>query len=493
MGVMRFLLHPPSFSQRLIHPEQAYLGGMDGRIFPTKVEVHDGELLVRRPTSESGKLSIAWPVANFGHPVLTTASLRERDQPYDLALELARGRLSEIRESMAIWEQAGMVIPDAFRQAQREAFSLFAQASTSHGTKEEIAELATRSIEKSLVASNLLMDSYAVQRLANIRRTHHQTPGLLGCRMDDHLLSEADFPHFQQAFNSVSIPVNWMDVEAEEGNYHWDQIDRQVNFALDRRIIVRGGPLIDLSPNGLPVWLAPWAKDFQNLPSFVCDYIETVIARYQGRIRIWEISAYGNTGGALGLGEDFCLALVARTLEAAHRTDSDSQLFVRLDCPWGEYQRRGEHRLSPFQFVDALVRSNLGLSGVTLDLNIGYGAEACSARDLLSISKLLDFWSLLQVQIHVNVACPSSAGPDPRSNPRYGVVDRVWNAPWSEETQAEWMEQVIPILLAKPCVTGVFLNNFHDAAAHRYPHAGLISSAGRPKQMLTSWRRLLQY
>ncbi|HWL07069.1 MAG TPA: endo-1,4-beta-xylanase [Planctomicrobium sp.] len=488
---MRFLVHPPSRIGELVQPDISYLSGMDGQIFPTQIEVSEGELSFRRPMSESCKLNICWPVAGFGHRVLTTASLREREQPYNLTLELARGRLSELCDLVAMWQQAGMVIPSEFRTAHKESFALFSQACTSQESLDSVCRLATRSIEKACQASAILMSAYAEQRLANIRRMHHQSPGLLGCRIDGHVLTDGGLTTFQQAFNTASISVNWNDVETREGEYHWQRIDQFVNYAIDKRLILRGGPLIDLSLNGLPTWLAPWSQDFQNLPSFVCDYIETAVNRYQGRIRLWEVAAYGNTGGALGLKEDHCLALVARSLDAARRTDSDAQFFVRVDCPWGEYLRQGNHRLSPLQFVDALVRSNIGLSGVTLDLNVGYSPEGCYVRDMLAISKLIDFWSMLQIQIHVNIACPSAASPDLNAHPRYQVCDGIWKAPWSEETQTDWMNQVIPVLLAKPAVTGVFLSHFHDGVPHRYPHAGLLSVDGTPKPMLESFRKQL--
>ena len=65
-------------------------------------------------------------------------------------------------------------------------------------------------------------------------------------------------------------------------------------------MILCGGPLIDLGPNGMPEWLSQWQDDFINLQSFVCDFIETAVSRYTGRVRIWEVSARANTGVALG-------------------------------------------------------------------------------------------------------------------------------------------------------------------------------------------------
>jgi len=488
MGVMRFLIPPRPEQSGFPDLMHAYLSGMDGRIYPTRVELEGNVLTCRRPSSESAKLNLPWKVPGAGRPVLTTTSLREREEPYQLTLELARGKLSEVRESWAVWEQSGMAIPELFRTAQKHAFQAFAKAGTSLSNLEAANQWAETAIHKACQASEILMDAYSIQRLASIRRSSHQSPGLLGCVIDEQALSPAGCETFRQAFNTASIPMPWKQVEPVEGTYHWDELDRLVQFCAEQRFVLRGGPLIDLSPGGLPEWLAPWKQDFLNLPIFICDYIETAISRYQGLIRLWEVSAYGNTGGALGLGEDHCLALTARTLEAAHRTHSDAQFFIRLECPWGEYQRHGNHRLSPFQFVDALVRSNLGLAGVTLEINAGYGEQACYTRDLLAISRLIDQWSQLQLQIHVNVACPSAAAPDPLADPKYGIRNHVFRDKWDEESQADWIEQLMPLLLAKSAVTGVFLSQFGDHVPHRFPHAGLLDQQGNVKKMLEPLR-----
>lgn len=491
MGVMRFLIPPRPAPDGLPDLTQAYLSGLDGRIYPTRVELDGNVLTCRRPSSESAKLNVPWSVLGVGQPVLTTTSLREREEPYLLPLELARGKLSEVRESWALWEQSGMSIPDAFRQIQREAFHNFAKAGTTAHDPKQASQWAEAAIEKTCEAAAVLMDAYTIQRIASIRRAAHHPPGLTGCVVDAGIQSPAGMQIFRQTFNTASIPIPWNQVEPQEGTYHWDEIDRQVELCNEQRLVLRGGPLIDLGPEGLPAWLAPWKNDFLNLPIFICDYVETAISRYQGLIRLWEVSGYGNTGGALGLGEDHCLALVARTLEAAHRTDSDAQYFIRVESPWGEYQRNGQHRLSPFQFVDALVRSNLGLAGVTLEINAGYGPEGCYARDLLAVSRLIDLWSQLQLQVHVNIACPSSTSPDPLADPQYMVKDGAWGRRWDEETQADWLEHVVPLLLAKSCVTGVFLSQFGDNVPHRFPHAGALDEQGGNKRMLESLQQLL--
>lgn len=491
MGVMRFIVHPPELTRDWPEYAQAYLSGLDGRVFPTKVELEGNMLVCRRPLSDSGKLSVPWPVAGIGRPVLMTTSLRERDEPYQLLLELARGKLSEVRDQRAAWEMARMAIPKAFVEMQSDAFRHFARASSSQDQPDVSSQMAGEAIELACRAGSILVDAYIVQRMANVRRSHH-SPGLLGCMLDQDCLSETNAELFRETFNTASIPVHWRRIEPNEGEYHWELVDQLVQSCSANRMLLRGGPLIDLGPNGLPDWLSPWKNDFLNLPSFVCDFIDTAISRFIGLIRIWEVSAAGNFGGALELSEEHRLALVARTLEAAIRTDSDAQFFIRIEQPWGEYQRHGQHRLSPFQFVDALIRSNLGLKGVSLNLNVGYSPRGSYTRDMLAISKLIDLWSLLGVQLHVNLAAPSGSAPDPLADTELSVQNGAWLDGWTEESQAEWLERVVPLLMSKPSVSGVFLEQFSDAVPHHFPHAGVLKPDGTPKLMAEPLRRQMQ-
>lgn len=493
MGVMRFLVHPPDILGDRADLDRAYLSGLDGRIYPTHVEYEENVLTCRRMVSDSSKLNIAWPVPELGQTTLTTASLREREQPYVLAVELARGKLSEVREMWAAWQQAGMEIPAEFTTLQKEAFHLFAQACSHTDCPTQASHTARSSIEKAVAAASLLIQAYTQQRLSGIRRSTQQSPGLLGCVLNGPVPAEVDPGLLRRTFNTVVVPINWKEIEPEEGSYNWDSIDELVQQCVQQRYVVKGGPLIDLGARGLPDWLAPWKNDFLNLPSFICDFIDTAVARYLGHIRLWEVSAYGNTGGALELGEDHCLALVARTLESAKRVDSDAQFFIRVERPWGEYLRNGRHRLSPLQFVDALNRSNLGLAGVTLEINSGYEPEGCFPRDLLSISKLIDSWSRLGIQIHVNVACPAAENADPEARDRFTVERAPTGTRWTPETQQAWIEEVVPLLMAKPSVTGVFLSHLSDAAPHRFPHAGLLDADWQPRPMLDPLMKLLHH
>jgi hypothetical protein len=350
--------------------------------------------------------------------------------------------------------------------------------------------LAVEALSKALQAAELLAQSYTRQRLGVRRRRSPALPASLGCSLGcDVPRGEAE-SQFCDAFNAAFIPIEWRRIEPVEGEYNWDVVDAQVDWCQQRRLLGYGGPLLDLSANGPPSWLGHWTSDFFNLLSFVSDFVETAISRYVGRIRHWEVVARANTGGALELNEEYRLTLVARAMEVARQVDDEIQLQIRVSQPWGDYQAQGRHRLSPLQFVDALLRSGVTVSAVNLEIGTGFVPGGCSARDLLDFSRLIDHWSCLGVPLNVILAFPTAERNDELAKPELHVDPHYWKYPWSNEAQSEWVELYVPLLMAKQQVVGVFWSHFSDACRHDFPHAGLIARDGRPKPAL---ERFIKY
>lgn len=484
MGVMRFLVHPASRLAGDPNLFRAYIGAPDQSVHPTRVEVQNDVLTCRRATSDSGKLYIPWPVEGFGRPVIGTASLREREEPYLLTVELARGKIVQVRNQLSVWEQAGMQVPPEFGPLSAEAHTLFSRAAAVQDDAAQATTLGDAALRVACQSAELLAQTYSQQSLAVRHRRYTQLPMLLGCRLP-HDVPLPERPElFAEAFNAATIPLEWRFIEPAEGDYRWDVFDAQVDWCAEQKIVPRGGPLLDFSPGGLPGWLEPWGHDPLNLQSFVCDFVETVIRRYLGRVRIWEICARANSGGVFTLGEEDRLCLVAKALEIARSVDTESLLFVRIDQPWGEYQARGQHKLAPLQFADALLRTGIGLSGINLEIAVGYRPRGSMSHDLLDYSRLIDMWSTLSVPLQVTLAFPSQSGNDPVCTTELEVDRDCWKRQWDEAAQAEWLDLHLPLLVAKPTVTGVFWSQFTDAHPHTFPHAGLICPEGRARPAL---------
>ncbi|MEZ6056612.1 MAG: endo-1,4-beta-xylanase [Planctomycetaceae bacterium] len=484
MGVMRFIVVPDGKTIDWPEYEAAYITQLDGRVAPLRVELQGNLLQCTRSNSDSGKLHIPWRVEGFGLPIITTTSLPESDRPYHLTLELARGKIAETREQAYLWETAGMLIPDNFRSQIKLAYQLFSKASANRNHPTLVDDYSQQALTQAFRAADVLGGSYAIQRFKSRMQSLSHRPALLGCTVDESLSVEVLKDLFCSTFSAAVVPVEWNRIEPTEGNYNWQSLDDLVSCCQQQRMFVRGGPLIDLSAGGLPQWLTTWKDDFLNLQSFVCDFIETAVSHYAGQIRMWEVVARPNTGGGLRLTEEQRLALTARSLEAAQRTDTEAQLFIRIDRPWGDYQAGGQHRLTPIQFVDALVRSSLGLSGVNLEIAVGYHPQGSRHRDLLAVSRLIDVWSLLGIQLHVTLSFPSSATKDSQAVQEVAVGRSECGVDWSEEVQSHWASRYVTLLMSKPAVTGVFWTHFSDGFPHRFPNAGIIRPDGSQKPVV---------
>lgn len=484
MGVMRFVV--PQCETLRDWPEifRAYASGLDQSVWPTRVEFDGQTIICRRQNSESSRLHVAWPVEGFGRPILTTAMLPERDAPYLLALELARGKIVRVRNQLAEWQSLDLPLSDEFHQNYAQAHRDFGRSAGCQEDVEKSTRFAQAAIAQACRADELLAKAYSQQFLQSRHQQYSKLPTSLGCRLGETLPDEPSQKLFCTAFNSVSVPIEWRIIEPVEGEYAWNALDTAVDWCLKNRLVVRGGPLIDLSPDGMPKWLWEWEQDYWNLQSFVCDFVETAVSRYQGRCRIWELAAYANSGGALVLGEEQRLTLVAKALEVARHVDEEAQFLIRIDQPWGEYQARGQHRLSPLHFADALVRAGLGLSGIDLEIAIGYRPRGTPSRNLIDFSTMIDRWCGLGLPLQVTLAFPSGDGPDPQANSDLEVDRAAWKKNWSPEAQAEWIDMLLPLLIAKPAVAGIYWAHFSDATPHTFPHSGLIALDGTPKPAL---------
>ena len=489
MGMMRFDLGSAEMAENHARFDQAMITNYDGATFPGRVQIQEQELQLLRQCSDSGKLNIPWPVEGYGFPVLKTGSLLEREAPYLLAVELARGQLGELREQYAAWSQAGMLIPEQYHQLQKTAYQHFVKACLKQDDTKQATLLANTALQNICQAEDLLANSYIDQRLQVRRQRTSQPTAMFGCDLGS--ITQAEIPkQFSEIFGAAGISLDWKAIESSEGEYQWDQYDEQVEWAIENKLFLKGGPLLNFQEDGLPNWLANWKHDILNLQSFLSDFVETVVSRYVGKIRIWEVVARMNTGGLFGYTEENLLAMTARMIDVARQVDEEGQIFIRVDRPWGDYQAKGKHRLTPWHVVDALLRSGMGLSGINLELAIGYQQGQSDFRRLLRFSKLLDTWGSFGVPLHVTLACPSASQKDANALLNVKVDDKQWHTNWNEQLQCDWMNKFLPMLLAKQPVIGIFWSHLCDSHPHRFPHAGLMKDPENPKLIFDQLKEL---
>jgi hypothetical protein len=481
MALLKFQFQPPDLVSGLPELRSAYLTGLDRTPQRTAVEVRPGLLVCQSESPESARLNVAWPVPGHGAPVLTTATLAERKEPYNLAVELARGRLNDLRNQAADWRQVGLSTDSTLDELMRQATETFAQAATRRDEPAAATAAAQRALQLALTADARLIASYTEQVLARRKGYSQRLPTLLGCGIDAATVKAPGAAVLKKSVNAARIACDWKRLQPNEGKYRWEEIDAQLQWCQGAGLAVTAGPLLDFHGASLPDWLWLWESDFEPIHGMVEELIRAAITRYRGRVTSWQIAHRTGTGRILGLTEEEQIRIAARAIQVARRADPDVPLFLGVERPWAGWLATSTAQFGPLHLADSLARADLGLSGLAIELALGYTRPGSQRRDLLDVSRLLDLYALVNLPLSVTIAVPSSGSPDPKAEANVALRDAQWAAPPDEASQRDLLREVVSLAVAKPYVQSVEVVHAADAAPHLFPHAGLLRPDGKPK------------
>ena len=488
MGVLKFQLTSPDLASRLPELRKAYVTGLDRTPSRLGIEFRQGLMLCYRDTNESGRLYVPWPVEGFGTPIIGTATLAERPEPYPLAVELARGRLNELRNQLADWKQMGLRVPPELEGIMAEAHHAFVKAVTGGEKPEESFAAAQASLAAACTAGNFMVETYTTQVLQTRLSSTPKLPTLFGCMLDGDPKLAPWAREWPAAFNAAQACSPWRTLAPAEGQYSWESLDAQIAWCRRHKIQLQVGPLLDFRPRALPDWIWLWEGDFDTLLGLVVDFVRQAVTRYRGKVPLWHLIHRPACNEFLGLSEEEQIRIAARAIQVARQADPAAQFTIGVERPWAEWMGNTTYQLGPLHLADYLVRADLGLAGIVLEIAPGYSSPGSHIRDLFDFSRLLDLYALLNLPLHIWFAFPSSSRPDPQADPTVRVESDQWPAPPDETTQAAWSAKWIALAVAKPFVRSVTWLQPSDATPHLYPHAGLFRPDQTPKPLF-SWMK----
>lgn len=484
MGLIRFLV-----PRRAGLPDdvlgRVYMAGVDEIPWQTRARWNESQLIIERSESDSGNLFVPLEVAGHGQLMLSTASLMERSRPYHLDVELARGTLNRLLNQVAGWESMGMSVPAAVRGAIAESRRFLALAATNQDHPDQAAEHARGAIGVALDGVQWLSDAYVEQALA----ARHQQAGklgtLLGVNLGSARFSDAIARQIAPTFNTALVPLSWRAIEATEGQRDWSLCDAQIEWARAAGLKVCGGPLLQVDRWSLPDWMYLFGEgDEDSFRSCVSEHIQAVVDRYRGKVHLWQCAARLNTSNDFDHSEEDRLRLAVMTVECIRRVDARTPLVITIDQPWGSFMSREEVDLSPLHFADALVRADLGLAGIGLEINFGYLPHGTEPRDPLEFGRQFDRWAMLGLPLLVTLTAPSSTASDPQALIQATAVNYSAAEVLNPQAAGQWGQSYLSVLLAKQPVQGIIWNQLLDSQSHAWPHGGLFDAQDRGKPIL---------
>lgn len=488
MGIMRFDVTAPD----RITPETAqtgYITGFERIPWRSEIRLVDNQLQVVRDLNESGCFHMLWPVDRHGLTTVSTGNLIERERPYRLPLEFARGKIAQFRNQMSDWRAMGLEMPKSVLGKAEEAQKRFRTAILSQDDDPTLsAQVAGEALSLILDAGVLLSAVYANRTMAARRQLETKNTCILGVDLGITAPAQPASTQILDAFNMANVSLTWREVEAGENRREWEVFDRQIAWCEENHLDVCAGPLFQLGPGSTPDWLCLFEDDTDAMRSAVSQYVEAAVTRYRGRVHMWQCSGRTNMDIYSSLSEEDRVQLTAHVVEQVASLDPKTPRIISFDAPWAEYVGSRETDFPPLYFADALIRSGLGISGIMLEMNLGYMPGGTFPRDPVDLNRLIDLWGGLGVPLYVKLCVPSKSGPDPKSRHKTAPVQSAC----SPETQRILANRYFSLLVARSVVHGVFWSQLHDSQPHDYPHGGLFDALGRPKPILRTIAALRQ-
>ena len=524
MGQMRFRVsNAQSYDAQIWGT--AFVSGIEGIPWASKNRIENDCLIIDRTVNESGKLSMVWPTEEYGPIMLSTASLRCQETPYLLHLELARGTIHRVRGRGIDWQRLGLKLPEAFMSMMDRSVSAFVQAILSADDAERCTMLAQTAIDLAVSASKPLSRAFVSQSLQARHQSEKQLSTLLGIKLTPSQAWEQDVVAIVPAINTINISMEMGQLETESKSTALSIIDAQLEWARRNSLRIFGGPLLNLQSHAVPKWLY-LLSDFQSMYDAACKHATLMVERYRGQVHLWSAATGLNAPNTLGITDEQVLHLAVGVIQAVRRSDPKTPVVLTIDAPWGEYLGQKPDGISPLHFADAIIRADLGLSGLGLELNFNCWPGGSMPRDLIDISDLIDHWNILGLPLLAQITAPCNLQDDTSAISKSSVVSN-WSYPnyaWWDQSQMSdsgsielpSTEKIAPIitngnvsvsnrdrmpvngleviqmLLSKSNVHGIFWNQFSDRNEHIYPNAGLIAASGKRRSLLDGLSRLRQ-
>jgi hypothetical protein len=456
------------------------VGGPDNMPWPSDVRIVNSHLTVRRAVEESGYLSAPLQVDTLGRLMVCSSTLMERPEPYELLVELARGKTNQLRSQYHDWCMGGLQSSPALDQALRQASQAFGEAVLGETPAQRQAR-AGQALALACQAAEKIVGAYVEQVFAIRHQRQRRLDSQLGCRLDIHDREEDIHAVLGRVGNSVTIDFSWRDIEPSEGRPQWDRYDALVRQAKDAGFQLRGGPLVDFSGGALPDWLSLYENDLQKVYALASRHVDMVLGRFGTLVHHWELSHGANRPVALRLGEEDLFWLTVRLIETARAVDPELEFSVGLIQPWGEYMAHQESASSPVDFADKLMRTGLNIAGLGLEFVMGVSPRGSYCRDVLELSRLLDLYAQFGIPLHVELGYPSASGHDRLADPSQRIGNGNWHGTPTPQLQAEWVAAFAALALSKPAVRSLQWTHLSDATPHVFPHCGLLDALGGPK------------
>lgn len=462
----------------------AYLVGSDHVPIRGEFSYVNGEIQCRKRAAGPAALTIMWETKSFGAVLLDTTRLPEREEPYVLNLELARGRMMRLMQKREEWGLFDLPEAQSVNERANECRELLMEGIVCQEDLAKASQYADKCLALALPLSEQAALIHADLLLQRRIATRAFPRGAFGCRVDPTNTTEPYRRLFVMNSDFVQLPMRWKDIEPQEQAFQWAACDEWMEFLRRVRMPVVGGPLVQFSEAAIPDWLYIWEHDYETVRDLLYEHIDRVVNRYAQQTILWNVLSGLHVNAQFSFTFDQLMDLTRMTVGLVKKINPQARTMIELTQPWGEYYATNQRSIPPLLYAEMIVQSGITFDIFGLQLRFGVPKEGCWQRDLFQISSMLDRFAPLGKPLMI-------AGLQVPSQPvEGGGSSGWWRKPWSEALQSKWLEAVTDIALSKPFVEAICWQELADQTGKGIPHGGLIAPDLTPKMAFKTWASL---
>ncbi len=445
--------------------------GLDGIPWPCRVAVADRILSISRTQNESGKVHLAYPFPKHGELSVCTGTLPESESTYNLMTELARGTLNRLRNQMSIWQEGGLEVPNSVKTLVDQAVAdLGASIVSSELSVKD--ELGRASIETAMESVFQLSIVFGQQVSAYRVSQKELTPFWLAANIGNRSFSEVE-PH--------SVPFDLLEV----GSLSCQSKAGQNIDGCEKKMVA--GPLLDASA-GAAVWDNEPKDNFENRKRSILGHCKQQLSELPTDTTLLHVMSGLNGIGHRQLSFPQQQQLTTELFQLVDDASVDLPMMVSFDFPWAERLAWSVGGMHPLQVADSLLRQALPISMIGLDINLDYWPLGSVVRDPLQWIDLVDIWAQLGLPLSICIRVPQGVKVVDADDTVVGSVNRIRGA-LSDRQRLEMLQVILPMMIARPNVSGCIFRQWSDADDPRFPGGGLVDVEGDPKEILHELER----
>lgn len=458
----------------------AYVVGSDDVPLRAEISFKNGVITCKKKAAGPAGLALLWDVAGVGRIMLETSRVLERKQPYLLQVELARGRLTRI---VAKGEEWGLFDYEGAEQRMRpvdDARDLLIRA-LQNEVPSEAADLGQQALDRAVQASEALAKFHSCELLRRRRQSGALPKRIFGCSFSLDKMSELKRQRLTSAFDFVTLPVTWRDVEPNEQTFNWKPLDAWVEVLAKNRIPMKASALLSFREGTVPDWLYIWEHDFDAMRDLAFEHARRVIARYGQYIQVWDVVSGLHANNCFSFNFEQIMELTRMSAAIVKQTSPRAMAIVELVAPWGEYYARNQRAIPPLLYADMVCQNGVNFDAFGLQMYFGPAGDGSFVRDMFQISSILDTFARLGKPLHLTaVQVPSDASPA-KTDGAVALEGGFWRRSWAEDVQSEWLRHFVEVALSKPFVETIAWQSLSDGSPMPVLHGGLLKGDLTPK------------